>query len=668
MPSLAQLDQAVREFIGENPTDQVTVVVDASFGHRIDPAELADFEEAEAAGEVVSPPAGAIGRGDAFLLRIAEKTGATVLSNDSFQEFHGEHVWLFEKGRLLGGKPVPGVGWIFMDRTPVRGAKSREVTKEAKRKKRAEVEVVHKVSVEPKPKARSKAVDRAIARATEEVVEPKSGSKSRRRRSSSPPAEPVNEPLAFITFIAAHPLGSDVVGTVLEYSSHGAFVEADGARCYIPLSAMASPPPRRAREVVTKGEPRSFVVQAFDPPRRGIELALPGFAKVAGGPTAETLEAEISAEPEELEVLAGVGGGAGTNGAGVVPADAAPARPGGRRSGRKAAAPVEAVPGPIMGPGGPVAAPSGPVPEVDLRTSRPTEGAEERPAARKSRAKKEPAQEAVAERVPAESEEAPVRPARGRKPASEGAPVAEPAPAPKKGAVKATAERAATAKRAAMAKRSATGEAVQAEATLPDLTAGASRKAPARAAATKAPARAAATKAAARKAASAVPAAGKAASAVPAAGKAASAVPAAGRAAVKKAASAVPAAGKPAAGKAPATKVAAGKAASAVPARKPASAAGKPAARKAPATKAAAGKAASAVPAATKAAAGKAASAVPAAGKAAAGKAASAVPAARNAVGRKVAGPESGTGVGVEAGGPGASSPVRPARHGSSGG
>src|SRR5579864_4266226 len=138
MPSLAQLDQAVREFIAENPTDLVTVVVDASFGHRIDPSEVPAYEEAEVAGEVVSPPAGAIGRGDAFLLLIAEKTGATVLSNDSFQEFHGEHVWLFEKGRLIGGKPVPGVGWIFMDRTPVRGAKSREVTKEAKRKKKAE--------------------------------------------------------------------------------------------------------------------------------------------------------------------------------------------------------------------------------------------------------------------------------------------------------------------------------------------------------------------------------------------------------------------------------------------------------------------------------------------------------------------------------------------------
>ena len=61
-------------------------------------------------GEVISPPAGAIGRGDAFVLRIAERTGATVLSNDSFQEFHGEHPWLFDEGRLIGGKPVPGRG------------------------------------------------------------------------------------------------------------------------------------------------------------------------------------------------------------------------------------------------------------------------------------------------------------------------------------------------------------------------------------------------------------------------------------------------------------------------------------------------------------------------------------------------------------------------------
>ena len=45
-----------------------------------------------------------------FILRIAEKSGALVLSNDSFQEFHAERPWLFEPGRLIGGKPVPGVG------------------------------------------------------------------------------------------------------------------------------------------------------------------------------------------------------------------------------------------------------------------------------------------------------------------------------------------------------------------------------------------------------------------------------------------------------------------------------------------------------------------------------------------------------------------------------
>ncbi|MDQ2729956.1 MAG: S1 RNA-binding domain-containing protein, partial [Actinomycetota bacterium] len=295
LPSLAQLDQAVREFLGEFPDDIVTVVVDASFAHRIDSSEVATFEEAEAAGEVVSPPAGAIGRGDAFLLRIADKTGATVLSNDSFQEFHGEHEWLFEPDRLVGGKPVPGVGWIFTPRTPVRGPKSREAVKEAKRKKRAESDDGSASGLDlaaSRGRGRGKKVERAIATATEEAVEPSDSKKRRRRKNSEPPSDPINEPLAFITFIAGHPLGSQVEGTVESFSSHGAFVDADGARCYVPLSAMGVPAPRSAREVMNRGETREFVIQALDPLRRGIELALPGFAKLAGAPTDETVEAE----------------------------------------------------------------------------------------------------------------------------------------------------------------------------------------------------------------------------------------------------------------------------------------------------------------------------------------------------------------------------------------
>jgi Zc3h12a-like Ribonuclease NYN domain/S1 RNA binding domain len=301
LPSLKQLDEAVREYLIENPDDIVTVVVDATFGHRIPTEERKQFEEAESAGEIVSPPAGAIGRGDAFLLRVADKVGAVVLSNDSFQEFHGEYEWLFDKGRLIGAKPVPGVGWIFTPRTPVRGPKSRESVKEAKRKRHAEKVEEPAESGLDMAAERSRGhggdrkLQRAIAAAVEEAVEPsKAGRKRRRRRRGGEvPSEPLNEPFKFITFIAAHQLGDEVEGSVDEFSSHGAFISVDGARCYLPLSAMGEVPPRSAREVLRKSERRTFVVQAFDAMRRGIELALPGFARPAGTPTAETIDAEI---------------------------------------------------------------------------------------------------------------------------------------------------------------------------------------------------------------------------------------------------------------------------------------------------------------------------------------------------------------------------------------
>ncbi|MGH9004438.1 MAG: hypothetical protein ACRDYV_15040, partial [Acidimicrobiia bacterium] len=127
-------EEAVTAFSQEFPDSEMTVVVDATFAHRIDESERPRFEEAYAHNEVVCPPAGAIGRGDAFLLRIADKIGAVVFSNDSFQEFHGEYEWLFIEGRLIGAKPVPGVGWIFTPRTPVRGAKSRKSVKEARKR------------------------------------------------------------------------------------------------------------------------------------------------------------------------------------------------------------------------------------------------------------------------------------------------------------------------------------------------------------------------------------------------------------------------------------------------------------------------------------------------------------------------------------------------------
>src|SRR5437762_13903376 len=132
-PSLRQLDEAVRALLAEYAFEHATVVVDATFGHRIDAKERNAYEEAVVNGELVTPPAGAIGRGDAFVLQIADRANADVFSNDSFQEFHGQYAWLFDEGRLIGGKPVPNVGWIFVLRAPVRGPASRRAVRESKR-------------------------------------------------------------------------------------------------------------------------------------------------------------------------------------------------------------------------------------------------------------------------------------------------------------------------------------------------------------------------------------------------------------------------------------------------------------------------------------------------------------------------------------------------------
>src|SRR5271165_335718 len=283
-PSLDQLEAAVAELRREHPDAEVTVIVDATFAHRIDATELDRFERAALRGEYVHPPAGAIGRGDAFLLRVAEKVDGTVLSNDSFQEFHGEHPWLFERGRLLGATPVPGIGWIFSPRQPVRGPRSRQAVRETTQAK--------------------KRVTKAIAVATKEVVEPAArsgetgtGGGSSKRRASRRAGAPekvsaasrdgdkpiplaVNDPLAFISFIAEHRLGEQLEGEVESYTSHGAVVRVGDMRCYVPLANLGDPPPRSAREVLKRHERRSFLLTALDPQRRGAELALPGLGVV----------------------------------------------------------------------------------------------------------------------------------------------------------------------------------------------------------------------------------------------------------------------------------------------------------------------------------------------------------------------------------------------------
>jgi hypothetical protein len=324
-PSLAQLDEAVRAFIEEYAPEVVTVVVDATFPNRIDAQERRIYEDAVAANELITPPAGAIGRGDAFVLQIARRADAAILSNDSFQEFHGDYPWLFEPGRLIGGKPVPHVGWVFMERVPVRGPASRRSVSEA----RKAIKAATKATKAVKAKKAVKAVKAAKASTAAASAEP--GTPKRRRVHEGPTGDgatgataakdpdttavgasadghgepatnraakdvsPYNEALPFIEFIADHPVGSEVEATVERFSSHGAYVLAGDARGYVPLRNLARPAPRSAREVLNLGDKRRFLVIAIDAPRRGIDLALPGVVAVPAGPEAPVEEQVVEA-------------------------------------------------------------------------------------------------------------------------------------------------------------------------------------------------------------------------------------------------------------------------------------------------------------------------------------------------------------------------------------
>jgi hypothetical protein len=327
-PSLTQLDEAVRAFLAEHPTEQATVIVDATFGHRIHESEQDAFEEAVDAGELLTAPAGTIGRGDAFVLQVADKADATVLSNDSFQEFHGQYSWLFDEGRLIGGKPVPGVGWVFLLRSPVRGPISRRAVKDARAAKagrtpRASKKSVAKGSKKAAAKAPSKRAPSQGATLKQAEGRKAPAKTSRRGRAASPnlddpvttaavaravaddgtgarnrarkPLEPLNPPLPFLDFVGAHPVGTNVRGTVDHFSSHGAYVVASGARCYVPLKLMGTPPPKSAKEIFRVGETRDFVVFAIDGPRRGIDLALPGVD------TTSEIDSDMHADQQEQQ-------------------------------------------------------------------------------------------------------------------------------------------------------------------------------------------------------------------------------------------------------------------------------------------------------------------------------------------------------------------------------
>ncbi len=330
LPSLQQLDEAVRGVIAERSFESVTVIVDATFAHRIDASEKDEFEQAVDAGEIIMPPAGVVGRGDAFILQVADKADAAVLSNDSFQEFHGEHTWLFDEGRLIGGKPIEHVGWVYVDRVPVRGPASRRAVREArggsssssstrKRSGRGSTARSRRTSKEakgpmPVPKSPPPSGSAGVANPASEAgndapsskavsgSQKQSGKQKRgRQRNSAKKTETaarpanadneLNEPRVFLSFVTAHSIGDDVEGIVEQFASHGCYVRADGAQCYLPSKAMGDPPPSRARDIVSQHQTVTVRVVSLDSDRRGVNVELVDVGEIQEAPESQTNQA-----------------------------------------------------------------------------------------------------------------------------------------------------------------------------------------------------------------------------------------------------------------------------------------------------------------------------------------------------------------------------------------
>ncbi len=117
-PSYAQLNSARAALTARYPDAEIHMVVDASFRHKVAENEQAAVAAALSKNEIIQPPAGTEGKGDALVAAIADDTGGMIVSNDNYVELQGRYPWLRKEGRVLGATHSKGV-WIFTPRTCV---------------------------------------------------------------------------------------------------------------------------------------------------------------------------------------------------------------------------------------------------------------------------------------------------------------------------------------------------------------------------------------------------------------------------------------------------------------------------------------------------------------------------------------------------------------------
>jgi hypothetical protein len=123
-PDVNQLASCLRAARIKFADHVVTRIADASLNRLVEREsgldQYASLKRMIADGDLVMVPPGSPGKADKFILDLAISNGSVVISNDSFKEFQPDHPWLFDEGRLFGHSDVPGLGWTFTVRFPVR--------------------------------------------------------------------------------------------------------------------------------------------------------------------------------------------------------------------------------------------------------------------------------------------------------------------------------------------------------------------------------------------------------------------------------------------------------------------------------------------------------------------------------------------------------------------
>ena len=282
LPSLSQLDDAVRAFMGEFSPKAVTVVVDATFPNRIDASRARGVRRGRrsrrdhhAAGGCDRSrrrvhPAGrrprerrrAVERlvpGVPRSVHVALRGGSAHRRQARAVRRLGVHA------ALTGARPdEPSCGERRQEGGQARraGVGDRRAERRARPGGRRAKKAPAKAAPAGRAKKQAAAGQRQApspAKAAALATAPAEGGRSpppwswrrwrwwhrrwwRQRRSVSP----YNDALPFIEFVGAHPVGSVVQGEVERFASHGAYVTVDGTRCYLPLKHLADPPPRSA--------------------------------------------------------------------------------------------------------------------------------------------------------------------------------------------------------------------------------------------------------------------------------------------------------------------------------------------------------------------------------------------------------------------------------------